>query len=144
MLATETNAHAASFASPACTPPASPAPPAPVRRRLAGAGAGGPARPQPPGAARLSRPAPSPRRPLSPPPRVAPFPRGSGSDITARTGAKKRAEQNHGSVLVDTRPGAGGNLGVDSVAKSAPDGHTLVLGQTNNLAINPTLYPQLP
>ncbi|MCW5231774.1 tripartite tricarboxylate transporter substrate binding protein [Verminephrobacter eiseniae] len=75
---------------------------------------------------------------------VVPFPPGSGSDITARTVAQKMAEQNHWSVLVDNRPGAGGNLGVDSVAKSAPDGHTLVLGQTNNLAINPTLYPQLP
>src|SRR6218665_3783155 len=47
-------------------------------------------------------------------------------------------------VLVDNRPGASGNLGVDSVAKSAPDGHTLVLGQTSNLAINPALYPELP
>src|SRR6218665_3444688 len=75
---------------------------------------------------------------------VVAFPPGTGSDITARTVAQKMAEQNHWSVLVDNRPGAGGNLGVDSVAKSAPDGHTLVLGQTNNLAINPTLYPQLP
>src|SRR6218665_2453849 len=73
-----------------------------------------------------------------------PFPPGSGSDITARTVAQKMAEQNHWSVLVDNPPGARGNLGVDSVAKSAPDGHTLVLGQTNNLAINPTLYPHLP
>src|SRR6218665_4044357 len=75
---------------------------------------------------------------------VLPFPPGRGSDITARTAAAKTGEQTHWSVLVDTRPGAGGNLGVDSAAKSAPDGHTLVLGQTNNLAINPTLYPQLP
>src|SRR6218665_37236 len=54
MFATETNEHAASFASPACTPPAAPAPPAPVRCRLARAGAGGPARRQPAGAAGLS------------------------------------------------------------------------------------------
>src|SRR6218665_471168 len=55
-----------------------------------------------------------------------PFPPGSGSDITARTVAQKMAEQNHWSGLVDNRPGAGGNLGGDSAAKSAPHGHTLV------------------
>src|SRR6218665_3272813 len=75
---------------------------------------------------------------------VVPFPPGSGSDITARTVAQKMAEHNGWSVLVDNRPGASGNLGVDSVAKSAPDCHTLVLGQTSNLAINPALYPELP
>src|SRR6218665_1510299 len=59
-------------------------------------------------------------------------------------GGKKMAEEKGWRVLVDNRPGASGNLGVDSVAKSAPDGHTLVLGQTSNLAINPALYPELP
>ena len=46
--------------------------------------------------------------------------------------------------VIDNKPGAGGNLGVDAVAKSPADGYTLVLGQTSNLAINPTLYAKLP
>lgn len=75
---------------------------------------------------------------------VVPFPAGGGPDMIARTLAQKLGEQNPWSVLVENRPGASGNLGVDAVAKSAPDGYTLVVGQTSNLAINPTLYPQLP
>jgi tripartite-type tricarboxylate transporter receptor subunit TctC len=45
---------------------------------------------------------------------------------------------------VDNRPGAGGNIGVDATAKAAPDGYTLVMGQTSNLAINPALFKDLP
>ena len=45
---------------------------------------------------------------------------------------------------MDNRPGAGGNLGVDAASKADPDGYTLVMGQTSNLAINPTLYKKLP
>jgi len=47
-------------------------------------------------------------------------------------------------VVVDNRPGAGGNIGVDAAAKSPPDGYTLVMGQTSNLAINATLYKDIP
>lgn len=75
---------------------------------------------------------------------IVPFPPGGGTDMIARAVAQKLAEQNKWSVVVDNRPGAGGNLGVDAVAKAAPDGYTLVMGQTSNLAINPTLYPKLP
>jgi tripartite-type tricarboxylate transporter receptor subunit TctC len=46
--------------------------------------------------------------------------------------------------VIDNKPGAGGNLGVDAVAKSPADGYTLVMGQTSNLAINPTLYAKMP
>src|SRR6218665_1625187 len=157
LFATETHDHAAFPAFAAF------APAAPVRRRLARAGAGGPARRPPAGAAGLSGqphpPAAAPSRPPPPPPArpraegasrgkpirlVVPFLAGGGPDMTARTVAQKMAEHNGWSVLVDNRPGASGNLGVDSVAKSAPDGHTLVLGQTSNLAINPALYPELP
>ena len=46
--------------------------------------------------------------------------------------------------MIENRPGAGGNLGVDAAAKSPADGYTIVLGQTSNLAINPTLYAKMP
>jgi tripartite-type tricarboxylate transporter receptor subunit TctC len=75
---------------------------------------------------------------------IVPFPPGGGTDMIARAVAQKVAELNKWSVVVDNRPGAGGNLGVDAAAKAAPDGYTLVVGQTSNLAINPTLYPKLP
>nr|WP_060987780.1 tripartite tricarboxylate transporter substrate binding protein [uncultured Acidovorax sp.] len=75
---------------------------------------------------------------------IVPFPPGGGTDMIARAVAQKMADQNKWSVIVDNRPGAGGNLGVDAVAKSDPDGYTLVMGQTSNLAINPTLYKKLP
>lgn len=75
---------------------------------------------------------------------VVPFPAGGGTDIIARTVARQLSETLGWSLVVDNRPGAGGNLGVDLVAKAAPDGYTLVLGQTSNLAINPTLYRKLP
>ena len=47
-------------------------------------------------------------------------------------------------MVVDNRPGAGGNLGLDIAAKAAPDGYTLVMGESSNLAINPYLYKKLP
>lgn len=75
---------------------------------------------------------------------IVPFPPGGGTDMIARAVAQKVADQNKWSVIVDNRPGAGGNLGVDAVAKADPDGYTLVMGQTSNLAINPTLYKKLP
>nr|WP_230630131.1 tripartite tricarboxylate transporter substrate binding protein [Comamonas testosteroni] len=75
---------------------------------------------------------------------VVPFPPGGGTDMIARAVAQKVAEQNKWNVVVENKPGAGGNLGVDAAAKAAPDGYTLVMGQTSNLAINPTLYPKLP
>lgn len=75
---------------------------------------------------------------------IVPFPPGGGTDMIARSVAQKVAEQNKWNVVVENKPGAGGNLGVDAAAKAAPDGYTLVMGQTSNLAINPTLYPKLP
>jgi tripartite-type tricarboxylate transporter receptor subunit TctC len=75
---------------------------------------------------------------------IVPFPPGGGTDILARVVAKKVSENNHWTIVVENRPGAGGNIGVDATAKAAPDGYTLVLGQTSNLAINPTLYKKLP
>jgi tripartite-type tricarboxylate transporter receptor subunit TctC len=73
---------------------------------------------------------------------VVPFPAGGGTDIIAREVANKIGAGY--TFVIDNKPGSGGNLGVDAAAKSPADGYTLVLGQTSNLAINPTLYPKLP
>jgi tripartite-type tricarboxylate transporter receptor subunit TctC len=74
---------------------------------------------------------------------VVPFPPGGGTDIMARTVATRLTEQNKWAVVVENKPGAGGNIGVSAVAKSAPDGYSLVMGQTSNLAISPSLYAKL-
>jgi tripartite-type tricarboxylate transporter receptor subunit TctC len=74
---------------------------------------------------------------------IVPFPAGGGTDIIAREVANKVTGSGY-TFVVDNKPGSGGNLGVDAAAKSPADGYTLVLGQTSNLAINPTLYPKLP
>ncbi len=75
---------------------------------------------------------------------IVPFPPAGGTDILARDVAHKMAENNKWTIVVDNRTGAGGNIGVDAAAKAQPDGYTLVMGQTSNLAINPTLYKHLP
>ena len=74
---------------------------------------------------------------------IVPFPPGGGTDILARNVANYLGSANKWTVVVDNRAGAGGNIGVDAVAKSAPDGYTLVMGQTSNLAISPSLYSKL-
>ena len=75
---------------------------------------------------------------------VVPFPPGGGTDTIARETSQRVAAATGWTFVIDNKPGAGGNLGVDSVAKAPADGHTLVLGQTSNLAINPTLYAKMP
>lgn len=75
---------------------------------------------------------------------IVPFPPGGGTDILARVIGNKLTETLGQPVVIENKPGAGGNIGVDLVAKSAPDGYTIVIGQTSNLAVNPTLYPDLP
>jgi tripartite-type tricarboxylate transporter receptor subunit TctC len=74
---------------------------------------------------------------------VVPYPPGGPLDVIARVLAE-RAKDALGTVVVDNKPGAGGNLGADFVAKSAPDGHTLVMGAVATHAINPWLYSRLP
>jgi tripartite-type tricarboxylate transporter receptor subunit TctC len=75
---------------------------------------------------------------------IVPFPAGGGTDIIAREVSQKIATLNGWTLVLDNKPGSGGNLGIDALAKSAPDGYTIALGQTSNLAINPTLYSKLP
>lgn len=73
---------------------------------------------------------------------VVPFPPGGGGDVLMRPLSKKLTELLGQSVVIDNRPGANGNVGADHVAKSAPDGYTLLLGNSS-LPISVTLYKQL-
>jgi len=75
---------------------------------------------------------------------VVPFPPGGGTDIIARAVTQKISATNKWTFVMDNRPGSGGNIGIDNAAKSRPDGYSLVIGQTSNLAINPSLYSKLP
>src|SRR3954465_1914861 len=74
---------------------------------------------------------------------VVAYPAGGPVDITARALAPKLTEAMHQSVVVDNRSGAGGIVGTDLVAKSSPDGYTLLMCTTAN-AINASLIPKLP
>jgi len=73
---------------------------------------------------------------------VAPFPAGGSVDLVARTLAQRMSESWGQPVVVVNRAGAGGNIGAESVARAAPDGHTLLIGSTA-LAISPSLYKKL-
>ncbi len=75
---------------------------------------------------------------------LVPFPPGGGTDIIAREVTQQVTKATSWTFVIENKPGAGGNLGIDAAAKSPADGYTLVLGQTSNLAINPTLYGKLP
>jgi len=73
---------------------------------------------------------------------VLPFPPGGGTDILGRTIGQRLTEVLGQPVLTDNRPGAGGNLGAEIVARSVPDGYTFVL-VAPGLVISPSLYPKL-
>ncbi|HWL72935.1 MAG TPA: tripartite tricarboxylate transporter substrate-binding protein, partial [Burkholderiaceae bacterium] len=74
---------------------------------------------------------------------VVPYPPGGPLDTAARALAE-RIKESLGVVVVENRPGAGGNLGVDQVAKSAGDGYSLVIGAVATHAVNPWLFSKLP
>ena len=75
---------------------------------------------------------------------VVPQPPGGGFDAVARTMAEPFSQQLGQAVIVENRPGAGTIVGTEAVAKADPDGYTLLLGASANLALNPGLYKQLP
>ena len=75
---------------------------------------------------------------------IVPFATGGGADIVARVVFQKLSTRLGQPFYVENRGGAGGIAGTDAVAKSSPDGYTLLLGQTGPNAINPSLFPQVP
>ena len=75
---------------------------------------------------------------------VVPFPAGGTTDILARAAAQKLSETLGQQVIVDNRPGAGGNIGAELVAKAPADGYTLLMGTVGTHAINPSLYAKMP
>jgi tripartite-type tricarboxylate transporter receptor subunit TctC len=75
---------------------------------------------------------------------ISPFAPGGGADFTSRALAQKIGPALGQQIIVDNRGGAGGMVGVDLAAKSAPDGYTFVLGTIGPIAINPSIYTKMP
>jgi len=75
---------------------------------------------------------------------IVSFTPGGGADLTARTVGQSMSETLRQPVVVENRPGANGLLGATAVAKSAPDGYTLLLTDRGALGVNPSLYKSLP
>ena len=75
---------------------------------------------------------------------VVPYTPGGGTDTVTRQIAEKITQDTQWAFIVDNKPGGGGNIGLDLVAKARPDGYTLGMGQTANLAINPAALPKMP
>ena len=71
---------------------------------------------------------------------IVPYPAGGGVDAMARIVGEKLSAALGQQVVVDNRGGGGGNIGTRAVAKSPPDGYTLLLGHTGTISINPSLY----
>jgi tripartite-type tricarboxylate transporter receptor subunit TctC len=92
-----------------------------------------------PTGAALAQPFPS--KPIT---LVVNFPPGGAADVIGRALAQQLGEQLKQQVVVTNRPGANGNLGADAVAKSAADGHTLLMSSGGAMTVNPFLYPSMP
>jgi tripartite-type tricarboxylate transporter receptor subunit TctC len=75
---------------------------------------------------------------------VVPFTAGGTTDILARAVGAELQKAFNQTVIIENKPGAGGNIGADSVAKSAADGYTLLMGTVGTHGINVTLYPKMP
>jgi tripartite-type tricarboxylate transporter receptor subunit TctC len=82
--------------------------------------------------------------PAKPVKMIVPFPPGGSLDFAGRLIAQKLTDAWGQSVVVENKPGAGGNIGADYVAKSPPDGYTILLGALSTHAVNPSLYKSMP
>lgn len=91
----------------------------------------------------FAQPAPSGNWPTKPVRLVVTFPPGGSSDAAARIVAPRLAERLGQPVVIDNRPGAGGGVGLDLVAKAPGDGYTIILASAGGLTANPSLYKQL-
>lgn len=105
-----------------------------TRRTLLGAGAALAAMPT------LAQPMEYPMRPIKV---VVAFTAGGTSDILARAVGQKLSEQLKQSVIIDNKPGGGGNIGTEMAARAAPDGYTLIVNSVGPIAVNPSLYKKL-
>jgi len=88
-----------------------------------------------------AQPAAWPQRPIR---LIVPFPPGGSADFLGRLVAEKLTVQSGWVVVVENRAGAAGNIGLDAVARAPADGYTFGIGQTANMAINPSLYAKMP
>ena len=88
-----------------------------------------------------SAPAQYPTKPIK---LIVPFPPAGSTDLSARAVAGKLGERLGQPVIIENKPGAGGNIGTDVVAKAPPDGYTLLVGTVGTHAINPSLYSKMP
>ena len=82
-----------------------------------------------------------PSRPLR---MIIPFAPGGASDFIGRILQPKLAEELGQQVVVDNRPGASGNIGVETAGRATPDGHTFLLGNVSSMGINPSMFPNFP
>jgi len=94
--------------------------------------------------AALAQTAPPAAWPSKPIRMIVTFPPGGSTDATVRIVAPKLGERLGQQVVVDNRPGAGGNIGLAALAKSDPDGYTIGVGAAGGLAANAALYPKMP
>jgi tripartite-type tricarboxylate transporter receptor subunit TctC len=75
---------------------------------------------------------------------IIPFPPGGGTDTNSRALTQRIAKNTGWTFVMDNKPGAGGNIGADLVAKSPPDGYTILMGALSTHAVNPSLYAKMP
>jgi tripartite-type tricarboxylate transporter receptor subunit TctC len=92
----------------------------------------------------LAQPNPAQSYPSKPIRLVVPFTPGGSTDLIARIIGQELDKSWRQTVIVENRPGAGGNIGVDYVAKAAPDGYTLIFGHVGTFGFGPSLYSKLP
>jgi len=89
-------------------------------------------------------PAQAPAWPAKPVKILVAFTAGGTTDIMARTVAQRLGERYRQSFVVENKPGAGGNIGTELAAKSAPDGYTFIMNSVGPIAVNPSLFRKLP